>query len=432
MLSTTLPVAAGGNYTAQSPYSSSADATRLQLANSSGLELTVHSGTTTTTIPPWAAAVVRLTSASVTVLTSASGPSGTVELFWLVPADPLPIPNGPLSGATEVTVNGGTVEIGGTVTVDGSVTVASGTVDIGNTPAVTVDTSGGAVDVNATGTVDIGSGTIDINGPVTVENPSGGLLATQSVQSLKGSGTTIPSGVNVPVADNARALVIAVKVTTTSNTPPTVTFNMAGATTGMLLTGAPGSADLEMNVANNGNNVWYGTQVVSIYPAVDSSYNLTMTVTGGTLDNWWAIEDSGILGVSSNALMMGLGLDDMALPIQVDNDGSLLLSPSTFSRSVSLTLGDITSPASAALAGVGVYKAAHLVLNITTITTPGGIEVTDAGSGDVLLFTRPSAPGDYYIPIPLGPGGYNFSGQLTVTQEAPSNIAGYAFLTGNG
>ena len=174
MLSTTLPVAAGGNYTAQSPYSSSADATRLQLANSSGLELTVLSGTTRTTIPAWAAAVVGLSSASITVEAGASGAGGVVDLSWLTPADPLPIPNGPLSGATEITVTG-TVDLaaGAEVTIDtsgGPVDVsATGTVDIGNTPAVTISGTPTvdigntpAVTISGTPTVDINSGTVDV------------------------------------------------------------------------------------------------------------------------------------------------------------------------------------------------------------------------------------------------------------------------------
>jgi hypothetical protein len=295
MLSTTLPVAAGGNYTAQSPYSSSADATRLQLANSSGLELTVHSGTTTTTIPPWAAAVVRLTSASVTVLTSASGPSGTVELFWLVPADPLPIPNGPLSGATEITVTG-TVDLaaGAEVTIDtaaGPVDVnATGTVDIGNTPAVTIDTAGGPVDVNATGTVTVSSITND----VTV-TPSG----TVNVQGVAG-GTTVGITGTVDIGNT-----------------PAVTVDTAG---GAVAVAATGTIDINSVAGNvdvaNGSVQLAATDAALLVGPVDQAIdiapgaNVAPILSGGPGGSVY-VDELLILVSSPNKDLANLGLGVM-------------------------------------------------------------------------------------------------------------------------
>lgn len=116
---------------------------------------------------------------SVTSITDPVSVGGTVDVQGV-------------AGGTAIGV-AGTVDIGNTpaVTIDtssGPVDVnASGTVDIGNTPSVTVDTSGGAVDVS--GTVDIGSGNA-----ITIEAGQGGVNVDTQTPATSPGTISIPAG----------------------------------------------------------------------------------------------------------------------------------------------------------------------------------------------------------------------------------------------
>jgi hypothetical protein len=196
-----------------------------------------------------------------------------------------------ISGTTQVTVDttGGPVDVSGTVDIGNtpSVTVSSGTVDIGNTPSVTVDTSGGAVDVQ--GTVSIGntpavtintaSGPVDITGPVTV---SGSLTSITDPVSV--SGTVAVEGV-------AGGTTIGIAGTVDIGNTPSVTVDTSGGAVdvqgtvsigpGASVTVEPGSSPIDIS----GNVGISGTPNVAITSGtVDIGNSPSVTVTSGTVD----------------------------------------------------------------------------------------------------------------------------------------------------
>lgn len=197
-------IAAGDTQTLTDPYSSSGQATHIQIANASPLVLTVTSGAEIVSIPADSAATCTLSALSATVAASGSG-AGQYRVSWLMAQDALPIPNGPLTSEQVVIGNVPAVTISGTP----NVSVASGTIDIGTAPVLdvtgsTVDlASGTTVDATVSGSVDasITNASIPVTGSVdaTISGPvgiSGGTIYVvnpftgESLPSAKGTTTT--------------------------------------------------------------------------------------------------------------------------------------------------------------------------------------------------------------------------------------------------
>lgn len=173
-----------------------------------------------------------------------------------------------INGTAQVSVSGGTVDIGNTpaVTISGtpSVTVSSGSVDIANTPSVTIDTTGGAVDV--TGSVDASiTGTVDITGPVTISAGQSDLEVQVDLVPERVATLTINAG-----ASSATA----------SFTPP------AGATALMIL--IPGSLFSELGAvgfvqaagASTGINYIYSSDGGAGASVIDSATHFSGAIPG--------------------------------------------------------------------------------------------------------------------------------------------------------
>ncbi len=312
--------------TLQDPFAGTGGAAAgIQIQNLSGFVLTVTGFGSPVTVQAIAAQTIALptSGASVTIdpASSASqGPSSVFYAVWLLPGEKSDTPDGPLTTAS-IDITGGTVtavfQTGATVDIGNtpSVTVASGTVNVGNTPSVVVDTSGGAVPVNASGTVVVSSitspVTATVSNTVTV-SPSG----TFNIQGVTG-GTTVGITGSVSIS-NTPAVTInsgTVTATITSGTvnignTPAVTIDTTGGAVAVNATGtvAVSSITSPVTVGSITNAVTVtpsgtinvqgvsGGTAIGIAGTVNIGNTPAVTVNSGTVD---ATITSGTVAISS-------------------------------------------------------------------------------------------------------------------------------------
>lgn len=276
----------------------------------------------------------------------------------------------------------------------------------------------GTVDATLTGPVVIESGTVD------VQNTAGGSLATQSVQTLQASGQGAPSNVSVPVTDTARALLVLVRAQ--SNGPGlSITAELVGAQSGFYCTPALGLAiPLVETNSITGTAYYSGVVAIPIFPGIDSDYDLTLYMSGGTapaLNDWWAIEDSSVIGEAGTATIAGLvGGSGIPRALAVDGGGGLELATASAGETTSIAAGAAPPYTSPAIGAGQTVKGISLGLCLASVTTPGGVHVQDVATGDLLFYTQPHNPGDRYVDLSPGSGGFYSASGLVIAQASGS------------
>lgn len=239
---------------------------------------------------------------------------------WYIQGDTMPSQALPIALPRSLEI-GGNVDIGtitGTVTVQGSVDVGSGTIDIGNTPTVTIGAGSSPIDISS-GTVNIGGGQGGSSTNVSTQTPPEQLPGSPFSYSTTSTESNTSFIIDIPLSATTLGMVFSYNVPTgnqlvqiTGNTSNTVYFSSYVSPLDYELVAVNGSLDTALTVKVYCGSSASGTAYISAL-AGEGAVNVTnnelqpVIVQGATVksnigiaDNWLYPPD--VITMGSNAV----------------------------------------------------------------------------------------------------------------------------------